>query len=154
MTDRPHARACIFMKERAEEAARFYAATIPDSRVEHVAAAGEGTTIVLFTLLGSPFMAMDGNPDFQSRPDCSIAVPTQDQEETDRIWAALSDGGTEGPCGWLSDRFGVHWQITPRALVDMLSAEDRQAAGRAHAAMMGMKKIDIAAIEAAFGAPT
>ena len=100
--------------------------------------------------MNTPFMAMDGNPSFEPRPDHSISIATLDQDETDRIWDALSAGGSEGRCGWLCDRFGVHWQVIPTALTHMLGNEDREAAGRAQAAMMGMKKIDIAALRAAF----
>lgn len=150
MSARPNARTCIFMKQDAEAAARFYAATIPDSHVESVQPIGENMALVLFSIMGTPFMAMDGNTSFEPRPDHSISIATKNQEETDRLWGALSEGGGEGPCGWLSDRFGVHWQVVPEALTHMLSAVDRDAAARARAAMMTMKKIDIATIEAAF----
>ena len=152
MTERPNARLCIFLKEGAEDAARFYAATIPDTHVDHVQPIGDGQNIVLFRVMDTHFMAMDGNASFEPRPDHSISIATLNQDETDRLWDALSEGGQEGPCGWLCDRFGVHWQIVPTALTDMLSAEDRSAAARAQAAMRTMKKIDIAAIEAAFAA--
>ncbi len=150
MTDRPRARTCIWMKQDAEAAARFYAATLPDCHIESVQSIGDEAALVLFEIMGTPFMAMDGNAAFEARPDHSISIATRDQAETDRLWTALSEGGSEGPCGWLSDRFGVHWQVVPQALTHMLSAEDRDAAGRAQAAMMSMKKIDIAALEAAF----
>lgn len=150
MTGRPYARTCIFLKSGAEEAARFYAKAIPESEVEHIQPIGENMNLVLFKIMGTHFMAMDGNESFEARPDHSISIATRDQEETDRLWATLSQGGGEGPCGWLHDRFGVHWQVIPQALTHMLSADDREAAGRAQAAMMTMKKIDIAAAEAAF----
>ncbi|MGP1395898.1 MAG: VOC family protein [Inquilinaceae bacterium] len=150
MTDRPKARTCIFLKQDAKAAAEFYAATIPDSHVESTQAIGETMTLVLLDIMGTPFMVMDGNASFEPRHDHSIAIATRDQDETDGLWNALSQGGSEGPCGWLSDRFGVHWQVVPEALTHMLSAHDRDAAARAQAAMMTMKKIDVAAIEAAF----
>lgn len=150
MAERPNARLCIFLKDRAEEAAQFYAQTLPETSVDHVQPIGPGQAMVLWTCLGTPYMLMDGNDGFEARPDHSISVTTLDQEETDRIWDALSEGGSEGRCGWLSDRFGVHWQIVPAALTHMLSDPDRAAAGRAQAAMMGMQKIDIAAMRAAF----
>lgn len=150
MTARPNARMCIFMKDRADEAARFYATTVPDTHVDHVQPIGDGQNMVLFRVMGTHFMAMDGNPSFEARPDHSISIATLDQAETDRLWRALSDGGSEGPCGWLCDRFGVHWQVVPTALTHMLGSEDREAAARVHAAMMNMKKIDIAVLEAAF----
>ncbi len=154
MKDRPYARMCIFFdsKNKAEAAVRFYAETIPDTHIDHITPVGEGQNLVLFRIMGTHFMAMDGNPSYESRPDHSIAIATHDQAETDRLWAALTDGGVEGPCGWCSDRFGVHWQVTPTEMTHMLSDPDREAAGRAQAAMMNMKKIDIAAMRAAFEA--
>lgn len=154
MTDRPNARMCIFMKDSAEEAARFYADTIPNTHVDLVQPIGEGQNLVLFRILDTHFMAMDGNTSFEARPDHSIAIVTLDQDETDRLWATLSNGGSEGSGGWLSDRYGVHWQITPTAMAHMLSDPDREAAGRVQAAMMKMKKIDIATLEAAFHGET
>ncbi|WP_394227629.1 VOC family protein [Paracoccus marcusii] len=150
MTDRPNARLCIFMNDSAEEAVRFYADTIPNTHVDLVQPIGEGQNLVLFRILDTHFMAMDGNKSFEARPDHSIAVATVDQEETDRLWATLSENGSEGPCGWLCDRYGVHWQITPTAMTLMLSDPDREAAGRVQDAMMKMRKIDIATLEAAF----
>ena len=150
MTDRPNARTCIFLKEGAEEAARFYAATLPDTTVDHVQPIGPGMAMVLWTCLGTKYMLMDGNAAFAPKHDHSISVATLDQAETDRLWDALTEGGSEGNCGWLCDRFGVHWQIVPTALTHMLSDPDREAAGRAQQAMMGMKKIDIAALKRAF----
>lgn len=150
MTDRPHSRCCIFLKTGAEEAARFYAATLPDTRIDHIQPIGPGMAMVLWSCLGTPYMLMDGNESFEPRHDHSISVTTLDQDETDRLWASLSDGGSEGRCGWLQDRFGVHWQIVPADLSRLLSDPDREAAGRAQAAMMGMNKIDIAVLRAAF----
>jgi predicted 3-demethylubiquinone-9 3-methyltransferase (glyoxalase superfamily) len=150
MTDRPHARVCIFLKDNALQAARFYAENVPDTQIDHVQPIDNGKNMVLFRIMGTHFMAMDGNPSFVSRPDHSISIATQDQEETDRLWGALTDGGSEGRCGWLCDRFGVHWQVVPTAMAHMLGDADREAARRARAAMMTMKKIDIAAMEAAF----
>lgn len=150
MSERPNSRMCIFFKNQSAEAARFYAETIPDTHVDHIQPIGDGLNMALFRIMGTPYMALDGNASFESRPDHSIAISTRDQEETDRLWDALTEGGSEGRCGWCSDRFGVHWQITPTAMAHMLGAADREAAGRARAAMMGMKKIDIAAMRAAF----
>lgn len=150
MSDRPNARICIFLKEKAVEAARFYAETVPDTHVDHVQPIGDGHGMVLFRIMGTSFMAMDGNSSFAPRPDHSISITTLDQDETDRLWDALTDGGSEGRCGWLCDRFGVHWQIVPAAMTHMLGNADREAAGRAQTALMGMKKIDLAAMEAAF----
>jgi len=150
MTERPNSRLCIFLEEGAEEAARFYAAALPDTTVDHVQPIGPNESLVLLTCMGTAYTLMDGNANFEARPDHSISGTTLDQAETDRLWDALFKGGNEGPCGWLSDRFGIHWQIVPTALTDMLGDPDREAAGRAQAAMMRMKKIDIATIRAAF----
>ena len=150
MTDRPASRLCIFLKEGAEGAARFYASVLPDTHVDHVQTIGPGMSLVLWRCLGTPYTLMDGNEGFEPRPDHSISVATLDQAETDRLWDALTTGGSEGRCGWLRDRFGVHWQIVPTALTHMLGDTDREAAGRAQAAMMGMTRIDIAAMRAAF----
>ena len=150
MTTRPNARLCIFFKRGAAEAARFYADAVPDTHVDLVQPIGEGRNMVLFRVMGTHFMAMDGNDGFEPRKDHSISVSTLDQDETDRVWDALVDGGRPGPCGWLCDRFGVHWQVVPTAMTHMLSDPDHAAAGRAQAAMMKMQKIDIAALRAAF----
>ena len=121
---------------------------LPDSFVE---TDGESPTVVDFTLAGTPYQIINGGPHFQLTEAASICVLTKDQEETDRLWAALTaDDGSESMCGWLKDRWGVSWQIVPEALVNALSAEDRDAAARAQAAMMEMHKIDIAKIESAF----
>ena len=153
MTARPASRACIFLKERAEEAARFYAATLPDTHVDHVQPIGPGMAMVLWRCMGTPYTLMDGNQSFEPRHDHSIAVTTLDQAETDRLWDALTEGGAEGRCGWLQDRFGVHWQIVPSEMAHMLSDPDREGAGRAQAAMMEMRKIDVATLRAAFEGP-
>jgi predicted 3-demethylubiquinone-9 3-methyltransferase (glyoxalase superfamily) len=143
---------CIFFEDQAEAAARFYAETVPETEIELIQPVGDGQSMVLFRIMGTHFMALDGNSSYESRPDHSIAITTKDQDETDRLWAALTKGGSEGPCGWCSDRFGVHWQVTPTELTHMLSDPDREAASRAQAAMMKMKKIDIAVMRAAFEA--
>lgn len=150
MSERPNSRMCIFFENQAEEAAKFYAETIPDTHIDEVHPLGDGKHLVHFTVMGTPYMALDGNGSYQSRPDHSIAITTLDQEETDRLWAALTDGGSEGPCGWCSDRFGVHWQVIPASMTKLLGDPDREAAGRARAAMMNMKKIDLAAMQSAF----
>ena len=147
---RTASRLCIFLKDRAKEAARFYAATLPETTVDHVQPIGPGMAMVLWTCMGTRYMLMDGNAAFAPKHDHSISIATLDQTETDRLWEALSDGGSEGNCGWLCDRFGVHWQIVPTALTHMLSHSDRAAAGRARDAMLKMKKIDIAVMQAAF----
>ena len=109
--------------------------------------------IVAFSLGGVPFQILNGGPHFRPTPAASLVVTTADQTETDRMWDALTkNGGAPGRCGWLTDRWGVSWQIVPDALPRLLGAPDRAAAGRAQAAMMQMGKIDIASLEAAFNA--
>jgi predicted 3-demethylubiquinone-9 3-methyltransferase (glyoxalase superfamily) len=143
---------------KAREAAEFYAATFPDSHVgpAHDAASdypgGErgNELTVEFTLLGQAFVGLNGGPNFTPNEAVSFMVLTEDQAETDRYWNAITgDGGAESMCGWCKDRWGFSWQITPRALLAAMSNPDKAAAKRAMEAMMKMRKIDIATIEAA-----
>ncbi len=142
---------------QAREAAEFYAATFPDSHVDGADAAPAdnpsmkegGEITVRFTLLGQPFFGLNGGPMFKPNEAVSFQVVTEDQAETDRYWNALvGNGGQESDCGWCKDRWGFSWQITPRILMDSL-AEGGTKGKAAFEAMMTMKKIDIAAIEAA-----
>ena len=149
---------CLWFNKNAEEAARFYAATFPDSRVVAVhkspgdypsGKAGDVLTVE-FTVLGQPFVALNGGPAFTFDEAVSFQVFTDTQEETDRYWNAIvGSGGQESMCGWCKDKFGLSWQIAPRTLVDAINAPDTAAAKRAMEAMMTMKKIDIATIQAA-----
>ena len=142
----------------ARKAAEFYAATFPDSRVGagHAAASdypGGGTgdeLTVEFTVLGRPFVGLNGGPTFTANESVSFMVLTDDQAETDRYWKAIvENGGQESACGWCKDRWGFSWQITPRVLLEATTDPDRAAAKRAMDAMMTMGKIDIATIERA-----
>ena len=142
----------------ARQAAEFYASVFPDSHVgpAHAAAADfpggeQGMELTVeFTLLGRPFVGLNGGPNFKPNEAVSFMVLTENQEETDRYWNAIVDnGGTESACGWCKDRWGFSWQITPRVLLEATTDPDRAAAKRAMEAMMIMRKIDIAAIEAA-----
>ena len=142
----------------ARKAAEFYAATFPDSHVgaAHKAASDfpggeQGTELTVeFTVLGRAFVGLNGGPQFKPNEAVCFMVLTDDQEETDRYWSAITqNGGAESMCGWCKDRWGFSWQITPRALLAAVDDPDRDAAKRAMEAMMTMKKIDIAAIEAA-----
>ncbi|WP_435952127.1 VOC family protein [Dryocola sp. BD626] len=148
---------CIWYDRDAEEAARFYAATFPDSSVGAVIPApGDypdgkaGDTIVVeFTVVGVACIGLNGGPHFKHSEAFSFQIATDDQQETDRYWNAIVDnGGQESECGWCKDKWGVSWQITPRVLTDAL-ATGGDTATRAFGAMMSMKKIDVAAIEAA-----
>jgi len=148
---------CLWFDRDAEAAARFYAATFPDSRVTGVhrapgdfpgGKAGDVLTVE-FTVFGIPCLGLNGGPVFQQSEAFSFQIATDDQAETDRYWNAIVDnGGKESECGWCKDRWGLSWQITPRVLTDAL-AGGGDAAKRAFAAMMTMRKIDVAAIEAA-----
>ena len=146
-------RTCLCFDGNLREIADFYTYVLPDSRVENVVPGPNGgdALVVEFSLGGMPMMLLDAGPRFRHSEAASISVLTRDQKETDALWTALtSGGGEEGPCGWVKDRFGVSWQVCPEALPRMFSDPDRDAAGRAMQAMMQMKKIDIAAVRAAF----
>jgi predicted 3-demethylubiquinone-9 3-methyltransferase (glyoxalase superfamily) len=147
-------RTCLwFCDGRGREAADFYCSLIPGSRVETAFSgdAGHGSfTVIDFSLGGVPYQILDAGPAFTLTEAVSISVATDDQVETDRLWAALTgDGGEESVCGWLKDRYGVSWQIYPRRLTELTMSADNKVSASAMAAMMKQRKIDIAAIEAA-----
>lgn len=149
---------CLWYDGGAEEAARFYAETFPDSSVQAVhrapsdypsGKAGDVLTVE-FTVLGIPCLGLNGGPTFKHTEAFSFQVATADQEETDRYWDAIvSNGGEESACGWCKDRWGLSWQITPIVLTQAVAHPDPAVAKRAFEAMMPMRKIDIATIEAA-----
>lgn len=143
---------------KAREAAEFYASVFPDSYVGNgYASAADNPSakkgeelMVEFTVLGQSFVGLNGGPAFRPTEGVSFMVLTENQEDTDRYWNAIVDnGGKESQCGWCKDRWGFSWQITPRVLLEATNDPDREAARRSMEAMMTMKKIDIAAIEAA-----
>ena len=148
---------CLWYNQEAEEAARFYAATFPDSEVRAVHTApgdypagqrGDVLTVD-FTVCGIPCMGLNGGDYAKHSEAFSFQIATDDQDETDRYWNAIvGNGGTESECGWCKDKWGLSWQITPRVLTDAMAAGGDQAK-RAFEAMMTMRKIDVAAIEAA-----
>jgi predicted 3-demethylubiquinone-9 3-methyltransferase (glyoxalase superfamily) len=149
---------CLWYEGAAEEAARFYAKTFPDSAVTAVhhapgdyPAGQQGQVLTVeFTVLGIACVGLNGGPMFKHTEAFSFQVVTDNQAETDRYWNAIvNNGGAESACGWCKDRWGLSWQITPRVLLDAVTGSDRAAAKRAFEAMMTMKKIDITAIEAA-----
>ena len=149
---------CLWYEGTALDAARFYAETFPDSSVGAVMRAPgdfpsgkQGDVLTVnFTVAGIPCVGLNGGPAFKHNEAFSFQIATDDQAETDRLWNAIvGNGGEESACGWCRDKWGVSWQITPRALLDAVSDPDRGAAKRAFGAMMTMRKIDIAAIEAA-----
>jgi predicted 3-demethylubiquinone-9 3-methyltransferase (glyoxalase superfamily) len=146
-------RTCLWFRDgRGREAAAFYCSLIPGSRVEKTFAidAEQGTFLIDFVLGGVPYQILDAGPMFTLTEAVSISVETDDQTETDRLWAALTaNGGEESHCGWLKDRYGVSWQIFPRRLTELTLSADKKVSAAAMAAMMKQMKIDIAAIEAA-----
>jgi predicted 3-demethylubiquinone-9 3-methyltransferase (glyoxalase superfamily) len=148
---------CIWYDRDAEEATRFYASVFPDSEVtavHHAAMDNPGSSagdvlVVRFTVLGIPCIGLNGGPTFPQTEAFSFQIATDTHEETDRYWNAIvGHGGKESECGWCKDRWGVNWQITPRTLTAALAAGGEEAR-RAFAAMMTMRKIDLAAIDAA-----
>lgn len=148
---------CLWFDKDAEEAARFYAATFPDSSVGAVFRAPsdfpsgkEGDVLTVeFTVCGIPCVGLNGGPAFKQSEAFSFQIATDSQEETDRYWNAIvQNGGVESACGWCKDRWGVSWQITPRTLLEALAAGGEEAK-RAFDAMMTMQKINVAAIDAA-----
>ncbi len=155
---KPPVTLCLWYDKDAEEAAQFYAATFPDSSVGPVHRApgdfpggkqGDALTVE-FTVLGIPCVGLNGGPIFPHSEAFSFQVSTETQEETDRYWNAIvGNGGAESACGWCKDKWGLNWQITPRVLIEATKSSDKGVAKRAFDAMMTMKKIDIAAIEAA-----
>jgi predicted 3-demethylubiquinone-9 3-methyltransferase (glyoxalase superfamily) len=147
---------CLWFDTQGEEAATFYTSIFPNSKIVDVARYGDagprpaGTVMtVLFELDGQRFLALNGGPEFTFSEAVSFQVDCATQEEVDHYWDSLSDGGEEGPCGWLKDRFGLSWQIVPSALPRLLSDPDREKSQRVMAAMLGMKKIEIDELERA-----
>jgi 2-polyprenyl-6-hydroxyphenyl methylase/3-demethylubiquinone-9 3-methyltransferase len=149
---------CLWYDGTAEAAARFYAKTFPNSAVTAVhrapgeyPAGTEGQVLTVeFTVVGVSCLGLNGGPAFKHSEAFSFQILTEDQAETDRYWEAIvGNGGSESACGWCKDKWGLSWQITPRALMEAITDPDRAAARRAFEAMMSMRKIDVAAIEAA-----
>jgi predicted 3-demethylubiquinone-9 3-methyltransferase (glyoxalase superfamily) len=143
---------CLWFDDQAEEAATFYTSVFPNSRiteVQHYPDAGPGVaagtvSTVSFSLDGQDYVALNGGPAFTFSEAVSLQVYCGSQEEVDDYWAKLSDGGEESACGWLKDRYGLSWQIVPSALLELTADPDRERAARVFAAMLRMKKIDIA----------
>ncbi|HWH45301.1 MAG TPA: VOC family protein [Thermoleophilaceae bacterium] len=151
---------CLWFDTEAEEAATFYTSIFPNSGIGAVAryseaGPGEAGSVmtVSFELDGQSFMGINGGPEFTHSEAVSFQIPCESQEEVDRYWARLTQGGEESVCGWLKDRFGISWQVTPRRLVELLGGSDPATAARVAEAMFKMRKIDIAAIEEAAGNP-
>jgi predicted 3-demethylubiquinone-9 3-methyltransferase (glyoxalase superfamily) len=149
---------CLWFDGQAEQAARFYTSVVKNSRVLDIVPFGEAgpgepgsVMVVKFELDGQQFIGLNGGPQFTFDEAISIHVTCDSQEEIDDLWVKLTaDGGAEGPCGWLKDKYGLSWQIDSRALHEMITSPDQEGAARATQAMLGMKKLDIQALQDAF----
>jgi predicted 3-demethylubiquinone-9 3-methyltransferase (glyoxalase superfamily) len=147
---------CLWFDTEGEEAAAFYTSVFPNSKIGDIARYGsagprpEGSVMtVAFELDGQKFVALNGGPDFTFSEAISFQVSCKDQQEVDRFWSQLSEGGEEGPCGWLKDKYGLSWQIIPTVLPELLGNPDREKSQRVMQAMLNMKKIEIDALERA-----
>jgi predicted 3-demethylubiquinone-9 3-methyltransferase (glyoxalase superfamily) len=147
---------CLWFDGNGEEAANFYTSVFPNSRILGITRYGEagpgtpGSVLTVdFELDGKKFLALNGGPLFTFSEAISFQVSCETQEQVDAFWSMLSEGGEEGPCGWLKDRYGLSWQIVPTALPRLLADPDAEKAQRAMSAMLEMKKLDIAGLEAA-----
>ncbi len=150
---------CLWFDTQGEEAAEFYTSVFPNSKIAAITRYGsagpraEGMVMtVTFELNGQSFMALNGGPDFTFNEAISLEVLCENQEEVDNYWGTLSEGGEEGPCGWLKDKFGVSWQIVPSRLYELIQDPDPEKSQRAMEAMLGMKKIEIEGLERAVAA--
>ena len=147
---------CLWFDGQAEEAAEFYCSLFPDAKIVEVVPYGDAgpgepgaAMTVVFELMGTQYVGLNGGPQFRFNEAVSFQIHCDDQAEVDRLWAALTEGGEEGPCGWLKDRWGLSWQVTPVRLLELVQDPDPERARRAMQAMFTMKKIDIAALERA-----
>ena len=153
----PKTTPCLWFDTQGEDAAKFYTSVFPNSRVTDVTRYGEAgprpagmALTVEFELDGQAYTALNGGPEFRFSEAISFQIDCKDQDEVDHYWTKLSEGGEEGPCGWLKDKFGLSWQVVPRALPELLGDPDQEKAQRVMAAMMGMKKIDVAGLQRAY----
>lgn len=142
-------KSCLWFRTEAEEAANYYVSLFPNSKVGSVMRAGGGVVAVDFTLNGQPFMALNGRRDGGFTDATSFVIPCDTQDDVDRYWDALVQGGSESQCGWLKDRYGVSWQVVPNGLPALLGDPDPARAGRAMQAMLAMRKLDINAMRRA-----
>ena len=150
---------CLWFDGQAEDAAKFYTALIPNSRIDKLMRAPsdnpstpEGAVLTVeFTLAGQQFIGLNGGPQFQFTEAVSFTINCEDQTEVDYYWDALmADGGVPSRCGWLKDKFGLSWQVVPKQLIQLIASSNRAAAGRAMQAMMKMTKIDVAELQRAY----
>jgi predicted 3-demethylubiquinone-9 3-methyltransferase (glyoxalase superfamily) len=146
----------LWFDTKSQEAAEFYVSVFPNSKIKHISYFGEAgpreagmVLTVDFVLDGQEFTAINGGPDFTFDEAVSFLIDCADQEEVDYYWDKLSEGGEEGPCGWVKDRYGLSWQVVPAGMAELMSDPDQDRAQRAMKAMLGMKKLDVAALYAA-----
>ena len=147
----------LWFDTQSEEAAEFYVSVFPNSKITNVTHYGEAgprqaglVLTVEFVLDGQEFTAINGGPEFTFDEAISLLINCADQDEIDYYWDKLGQGGEHGPCGWLKDKYGLSWQVVPAAMEKILTDPDQEAAARAMRAMLGMKKLDVAALQAAF----
>jgi predicted 3-demethylubiquinone-9 3-methyltransferase (glyoxalase superfamily) len=150
---------CLWFDTEGEDAAKFYTSVFPNSKIVDVQRYGEAgprqegmVMVVNFELNGRRFIGLNGGPDFKFNEAISFEVSCESQEEVDKYWSTLSEGGEEGPCGWLKDKYGVSWQIVPTRLIELIGDPDREKSQRVMAAMLKMKKIEIDELERAAAA--
>ena len=148
---------CLWFDKEAEQAANYYVSLFDDAEITNVqrldgTPSGDNVALVFFRLAGNEFMAINGGPQFPFTEAVSIHVGVKDQDEVDRLWNALTDGGEEGQCGWLKDRFGLSWQVIPERMGELLSDPDPGRSQRAMQAMLQMQKIDLKVMEDAANA--
>jgi predicted 3-demethylubiquinone-9 3-methyltransferase (glyoxalase superfamily) len=155
----PKLSTCLWFDGQAEEAAKFYVSIFKNSKITTTTRVPEGVSLpnpagsvltVRFILEGEEFVALNGWPQYRFSPAISIVAYCDSQAEVDELWRRLAEGGEEVQCGWVTDRFGVSWQVVPREFIEMLSKPDKAAVGRAVAAMMPMKKLDLAVLRKAY----
>lgn len=148
----------LWFDHEAEEAATFYISLFPNSRIDHVMRYGEGTPYpkgmvaqIAFTLDGTEYLALNGGPHYKLSPAVSLVIKCDDQKEVDRLWEKLlSGGGRESQCGWLTDRFGLSWQVIPKPFLKMLDDPDKKKVDRVFGAMMKMVKLDLPTLQKAY----
>lgn len=154
---RPRIAPCLWFDDQAEQAANFYVSLFENSRIDRLTRNCEGgmgtpgsVMLVEFTLAGVGFQALNGGPVYRLTEAVSLSVDCDSQEEVDRLWTALGEGGEPGPCGWVKDRFGLSWQIVPQALIRMMQDSDSERVRRVVNTMLTMSKLNVAALEQAY----
>lgn len=141
---------CLWFDDNGLDAATKYVGLVPNSKILKVNEMGGKVLTVLFSLDGTEYLALNGGPHYKLSPAASIMVYCDDQDQVDYLWSALTEGGAESQCGWLTDKFGLSWQIIPRGFAEMMKSDDKQALGRAFQAMMKMSKLHLPTLQQAF----